>query len=375
MDYVRNERGGVLLYVLMIMIILAIFTPVILSMTTNAQLKDQRSENRRKAEMLAVSGMESFIAYLNEINVGQVAELYFESYPGWGESSQTLPDGSVANYRYFPVGTTLVEGIPEAITAGQYETVELKVTIGTGNLVQDKAISYDFWIPTGTSTGERPTTDGGVSNPLLNPTEEEFADIASYEATGGMIIGDDYEEYTRFYNQIIPTSFDYTFYNKTGTQLVNELNTIFTNDARSEITVVCYCPPSVDIVKEVDADFRQDPLQKLILYITGAPATSTTPEGTSDFNIIKEDWAMDGMLLVNGNIMVDSGSSFYANNVFVSGTHSAQGSNQQKFIVNGSAGTGSYDNGFNQAPEITDYVGDMTYDYLQDSSSWDPVRN
>jgi hypothetical protein len=130
--YFHNEKGGFLPYVLMIMLVLGVFVPVLLSLTSNQQLANQSSENEKKANSLAVSGMETFIAYIKTYTNGDKAS-FFNNYRGWGTFNITTPEGE-------PVVYSLSKSAP----VNNIVNVTSMAQVGSGNLAKTKTVSYSF---------------------------------------------------------------------------------------------------------------------------------------------------------------------------------------------------------------------------------------
>ncbi|TBL80231.1 hypothetical protein [Paenibacillus thalictri] len=103
MKKVNNERGGVFLYVIFIITLLMIFVPVLLQMTSTTSYANKMTENDKRVTDLALSGMESFLAYLKTYNPsGSVTRKAFLSAygggsgsvgAGWGAKTFATPEG------------------------------------------------------------------------------------------------------------------------------------------------------------------------------------------------------------------------------------------------------------------------------------------
>lgn len=99
MKNLNNEKGGALIYVLMIVIVLGIFTPVILSAISQNESVEKRNELESKVIHLTVSGMEAFINYSSE---PLEQKNYLEN--GYNENIEIqLSEGETVVYRHFVV--------------------------------------------------------------------------------------------------------------------------------------------------------------------------------------------------------------------------------------------------------------------------------
>lgn len=378
MKMLDNERGGVLLYALMIMIVLAAFVPVILHMTSTRVLTEQRTENKTKADMLAVSTMESLLTYLKHIGDTDVRETYFEAFPGWGEHQIMEPNGNVSSYTFYPTGVSSVDQIAAHVVPGNYYEVTVAVETGTGSLRTQKTVSFELKIPAGSgpATGS-PDPDAGADHPLLNPesyftdTEPPYVDPVDNKPNY-MITADSWNEpgaYEAYYNNLLPVSGseDYIVYSKS--ELLQRMHDSGTG-SDSEVVIKCYCSGGVTLGKSDDADFDNYDV-KFIIYLTGGTPEAET---TTSFTVINgAEWYMKGMLLVNGDLNVQSGGKVTVDNVFVSGDLIADSSNNSQFIVKGSAGAGSFTGEIDHPPNVQ--LEQQTYDYLiSNTDSWSPVR-
>lgn|GEM_PF-2936329 len=149
---IGNERGGAtLLYVLMVMLILLVLAPAILNAVSNEATRDVADTNQLIATNLAVSGMESFIAYLDTYTTGD-RETFALAYPGRRIEpiTYTLPDGTHVEYEL-------------DINPGDPAMVKVWVRAGQGTLAREKEIKYT--INTATSSSGNPY----VNTPLRIP--------------------------------------------------------------------------------------------------------------------------------------------------------------------------------------------------------------
>ena len=107
MKHVNNERGAVLIYVMMISMVLTISLTTILMISSNSPLSDGRTENEKKATHLAVSGLQALLKYpgSEQEQLTYLKENYTNGFTG---VTITQPDGVVITYRQYlvPLNTT-----------------------------------------------------------------------------------------------------------------------------------------------------------------------------------------------------------------------------------------------------------------------------
>jgi hypothetical protein len=152
---IRNERGGAsLVYVFMISLVLLVFTPVILSMTSNDSARNITDNNTLISTNLAVSGIETFISYLDSFTTGNRVS-YVNNYAAFGTKSYLLPEGT-------PVSYTLSKAGPN----NNIFTVTMTASAGTGNLARTKTVVYQ--ITAATASGTMITPDPNQRLPVAN---------------------------------------------------------------------------------------------------------------------------------------------------------------------------------------------------------------
>lgn len=133
MRQLHNERGNVLTYVLLTVMIIMIMTPVILSTLSTNQLANKQTEYDKIANSFALSGMEAFIQYLDKYDTyGKVQNIpridYFNNYggngAGWGLKRFTTPDGTLVTYeqKVYKENTDFPVQIP-ILVDGRYDVV------------------------------------------------------------------------------------------------------------------------------------------------------------------------------------------------------------------------------------------------------------
>lgn len=144
----KDERGGVLIYVLMISIVMVAMIPMVLSLTTNTALSDQVSRNEKLATHLATGGIESFIKYLDNYTSGD-REDYLDSFTGFVTNKQfKTPEGVDINYT---LSRSALEDNLYDITAS--------ATVGTGRTKRTKEIVYRINASMGAPVLTKPLVD------------------------------------------------------------------------------------------------------------------------------------------------------------------------------------------------------------------------
>jgi hypothetical protein len=147
---INNEKGYIV-YVLMISMVLMIFIPGLLMMSSTFHLDDQRNESEMKATQLAVSGMQAFLKYPDTDVVKLMDYLKRDNY---GLRTITLPEGGIIHYRQYvvPAGTSDNDAINSAnavastsiVENGNYRVVITARTGDTNNNEVKDAGEYSY---------------------------------------------------------------------------------------------------------------------------------------------------------------------------------------------------------------------------------------
>lgn len=137
MKRLANERGAAaLLYVVIIAMLLMLFTPPILMMTSNTFARNQVDDNTLIANNLAVSGMETFLAYLSTYESANGSpDIFASGYPLINQIfTYTLSGGETVTF-------SLTKTAPDA---NEMVTVTATATAGIGTVQQTKSVVYEF---------------------------------------------------------------------------------------------------------------------------------------------------------------------------------------------------------------------------------------
>lgn len=133
-----DERGGApLTYVVLISLLLMTIAPMILFMISNNAQRDRSDSAAQLAETLAISGMETFLAYLQGYEYSEAEpdpEQYLNQYPllGTGAVSYEMPEGQAATIAMTKSGPS----------ADAKVTVELTATVAAGDIQRTRVVSY-----------------------------------------------------------------------------------------------------------------------------------------------------------------------------------------------------------------------------------------
>jgi hypothetical protein len=134
-----SERGAAsLLYVIMISAILMIAAPAVLLTVSNDTVQHTADRNTQMATKLAVSGLETFIAYLDGYSGDDSGrEAYFNSYDGFVTNrSFVTPEG-------LPVALTFTNATAAEYSETQrYYRVVSSATVGSGPMIRTKTVEY-----------------------------------------------------------------------------------------------------------------------------------------------------------------------------------------------------------------------------------------
>jgi hypothetical protein len=152
----QNERGGVLIYVLMISMVLVAMVPLVLSLTTNTALSDQVSRNEKLATHLSIGGIESFIRYLDQYTSGD-RTTYLDDFNGFVTNKQfTTPEGIQVTY-----------SLTKSAMEDNLYSITASVTAGTGRTARSKEIVYQINASMGRPSVPEVTPDSRTDDILI----------------------------------------------------------------------------------------------------------------------------------------------------------------------------------------------------------------
>lgn|GEM_PF-5852940 len=364
----KDEKGIALIYVLFLSLILVVFTPIILKMTSATHFHMVQDENQEIANQLAISGFESFLVYLKEkpASSGDY-ESYFENYPGWGDYVIRTPEGIKVHYEFGPmVGTDWKRISNPDVPVGE-SNIKIRVTVGNDPLQASKELKYQITVPSGSGSGGGNGDGITVSPENVGLLDSEQDGTRVNVNPDGFITRDSYPNYQSDFNQLIPDA----------THLQVKVYTspaAFLREVESYVQQAKPKQPydTIAIVCDFNQDFTLDRKlsfdKKIVLYFNSA-------------NFLIDNKALlsmpQGMLLVNGNLRVDPTGSLRANNVFVTetATYNQQGGNSTVTVTGTfGSGTGGMES-WSKLPEIGNN-NDYIYKYPNSSGSpWSPKIN
>ncbi|MDP5274296.1 hypothetical protein [Chengkuizengella axinellae] len=169
MNDFKNEQGAVIIYVLIISAFLMLITPILFDMILSSKSIDDKNEDLKLITLSTVSGMESFLEYIEDVkdDLVIVEELYefdensgredlrYHGYTGQGGIDILLSDGTLAKYI---MDIEKVEtGSGDSLET--YYEVSVSTSIGSGAAKQEKTITYK--ISSGSSGGDNGGDTGG----------------------------------------------------------------------------------------------------------------------------------------------------------------------------------------------------------------------
>lgn len=161
MKRIANEKGGTLLYVLLVFTILLLFAPLLLSFASNRSLHGTMDRLDQAANQLALSSMEAFIAYLDAYQSGDRPK-YFDGYPGFLVKNYRLPEG-------YDVSYAMVRSEP----AVGKRNVQVSATVSAQGRSRSKSLTYQFQV-NNPSTGPDVTLDDSNRVAVADSPDQVF---------------------------------------------------------------------------------------------------------------------------------------------------------------------------------------------------------
>ncbi|CAH1202535.1 hypothetical protein PAECIP111893_01824 [Paenibacillus plantiphilus] len=124
---INNERGNVLLYCLLIVMVLMVVTPMVMMNVSTEKLTSTKMEDNIQVNTLASSAMEEFLNYIDtNKTITAIA-----GYKGWGIKKIRLPSGKKVELEQ----TAVPSAVTEANITGAGIEVSIKAT--SGNFVKE----------------------------------------------------------------------------------------------------------------------------------------------------------------------------------------------------------------------------------------------
>lgn len=288
MRIIDNERGGVLIYVLAISLLFMIVTPMIIFMTSNDVTRNTSDKHQLIATNLAVSGMESFIRYLDAYSTGDRLT-YLNSYPGFTTTPKPFktPEGVSVTYSLLKAGPT----------NNQY-TITMTATAGSGRQVRSKKIIYTI------NSNYAPTVTTVITDDSSRSTLTGFYVQGSSSGNGLPTPLTDTSLKTAIGSAI-------TYYKKS----VTDRNAIYSNNA-----VVCPCANADQIMVAINNSSANPVILKMSQDTISID--STVSFGTAAkpvvliFNNLSTNNAnitVTGDLIVQGNLTSQNNATFIFN--------------------------------------------------------------
>ncbi|KRE93180.1 hypothetical protein ASG89_06655 [Paenibacillus sp. Soil766] len=339
----RSERGNVLTYVLLILLVLMIVTPVILANSSTNQLANSQTEYEKKATDLAVSGMEAFITYLKNYDIygnGMNRRTYFNKYGGgsgakglgWETQTITTPEGVETNYeQYVEVASTNTRiGIP--ISTDDVYNVYFKATV---NNVHSKLIKFQISafnaivVPTPSPSPSASPTPSPTPN---SSTHIESGQTVPIPAGVGVLYGDSSNVTAGKNTTLLPAITNYMSDIKSS---VSSAIDDYLNVTKTPGLITCSTSCSIS---QVQSNINASTTNPVVIYVPGTLSISsneTLGSSTKPVILIADNYSFNNAnIVIYGNLIANKTT---ANSTT---TGNITGSNQLDITINnGNGGT------------------------------------
>jgi len=170
----REERGAVMMYALLALVLLAIFTPAVIHMVSAASRSVEKTDDEKRVTISAKSAMNSFISYIEHAKSTD-GLAYYNAYPLWGAHRFAHPDGSEYELIMDIVQESSGQFVHLAYEAPSLDTYHVRVRAISGdehpNQQRDPdersyaAYSIVYEIPLRSGSGGEGFGPGGILNP------------------------------------------------------------------------------------------------------------------------------------------------------------------------------------------------------------------
>ncbi|CAN7571935.1 hypothetical protein LJR153_004152 [Paenibacillus sp. LjRoot153] len=342
----RSERGNVLTYVLLILLVLMIVTPVILASSSTNQLANSQTEFEKKATDLAVSGMEAFITYLNNYDTygnGMDRRTYFNMYGGgsgtqglgWIARNITTPEGIVTTYeQYVEVASTNAR-INGPVTADNVYNVFFKATVNNAHskLIKFQISAFNAIVVTTPSPS--PSASPSPSPTPNTSTHIEPGQTVPIPAGVGVLYGNSSNVNAGKNTTLLPAITNYMTSIKSS---VSSAIDDYLNVTKTPGLITCSTSCSISQVK---SNINASTTNPVVIYVPGTLSISsneTLGSSTKPVILIADNYSLN-----NANIVVYG--NLIANQTVANPTTTGNitGSNQLDITINNGNG-GTYGN-------------------------------
>lgn len=161
LKHIQNQRGGALIYVLMIFMVITITTPLIILSDSSTPIQNQKTVAHRQANVFSLSALESFVSYLKAYNYYATPYVspnsYLAAYP-------TTP------YSFVNPENQRVTVTIERIAVGTNLLVNFTATVVGGGVNETVVHGYKFNSSTLPPTPAPTTTTASSATPTPAPT-------------------------------------------------------------------------------------------------------------------------------------------------------------------------------------------------------------
>ncbi|RKD23884.1 hypothetical protein BEP19_05510 [Ammoniphilus oxalaticus] len=331
MKKLLNDRGSALVYVLMLLMALGIFSPVLLKMVSTQTLATNKAEYEKKVTQYLYGAMDTFIAYLEAYSTPenpsldpiQHAKDYFENYPRRSEKVTNIE---------LPDGDTLLYSFKYKPTSNVKYKVTMTVIAGELNPNEEKDEGERFYVKKELEYVIDLETIGGSNFPIgsLEGDSNNFKRLSDAERENRI-------------QQFKPTKFDYGDTNdiKTFKGLEEAMNKALVRKDKSQFTFKLSLDDRISTSTNLNFSTAKDKVfiiyvtqvkngQDVLLYNTDKPQNKYHEHSLLTLN--KDvNWNFRGMLIINGNLNNENSVTLNINNVLVNGSFFAYGVGNSRF--------------------------------------------
>lgn len=311
--YWRNERGGTLVYVLFAFSILLVFAPVMLNLVMDKTLTDKTNQNQKLVEQMALTGLETFVGYLNGYSSQTGRSGHFKSYTGWTNETWitvTLPENQPVSYRQrlcedsscsivVPSSSTLSKTVYYAeftAIAGDMDGDHVK-DVGSEPLFREKRIVYSINV-----------ADGGPAPSDIIPDERIIAISDNIMLVGGIETdGTNPQEYGFTNNNLIEN-----LIKDEMTYQVNSANTLIDSYVSKMVSCEAARNVSACTVSDIDALMASSSTSPVIIHVNSLNLTKNkTLQYSKPIVLLVDNLSMDNAdLTVYGDLVVLKSTTF-----------------------------------------------------------------
>ncbi|HEX3015301.1 MAG TPA: hypothetical protein VHQ46_02795 [Desulfobacteria bacterium] len=312
MKLYRSDKGFALPLVMTLIVVILISSSALLSFLSTRTLALKQHQNDLKSYNLAVSGMESFIKYLNQITT-QNKEDYFLAYTGWqGPYSLATPENDAITYSFtYSTGDNAIYYVTSKAIVGtgafqKTNSVTYSVNLATPNYRvsgTQKAIYVQTGgsakgVPSSISVNYNANVKSSIDTQMGNMSSSLINQITTYQ-----------QKAVQFTNNGTATSIANEIASSSGDPIIIETSGITSSDANIQ-----FGDASHPVVLILDSDLTLNSAQTLDVYGSLIVLGSFTANNAITVNMHRVNNSLGDLIVKDGSLTFNNTATLNIDN-------------------------------------------------------------